>query len=605
MKHMKLNRRKFISTAGLMGGMSVFANTGIPFSNPTPSKESLSKKTDDLPKKGMIFINHLGFHRDLSKFFVITDPSADTFVVRRAHMNRVNSNGEIVYSGSLFLVDRDLGQGWVGDFSSLRNEGTYVIQCGQALSQIVTISSRIYEYPLRILLNFINTQRCGDTSDGWNSPCHINDGISSETGENIDVSGGWHQSCDLRKWTIGTIYGLPGLASYALHASTPWSRERVLEEIHWGNKYFHKMVRKDGGLMDYVTSPPSFTLQRTVQVTDAPPTTSFLFIFSQAMISRVFKSSDPDYSDSCLALAERVWNYLRSPTAMDRIYSPPPGNDHPEIFEYMFMDVNPGSSNWHGYAILAATGMLEATGGPVWEERAVFHANELVKMQFVGEEGDDLLDGCFIMGSGHNGIRSNNYEPQEYIGPFGLCRLISLCPGHKDSARWSRAVEKSADRLLRTASRNPWGLVAPYAFNSPSKDTRSDGSGFYSYFYHYMWSLGSNMRLLGCALFLIHAAAVTARDKFLETACRQIDWIIGCNPLNRSTVEGIGRNQPERLMNTFQFFPPVPQIPGAVMTGIPGDEMDNPREFAGGTEAEYDMPGTGLLMWIMGELSKT
>jgi hypothetical protein len=58
-----------------------------------------------------------------------------------------------------------------------------------------------------------------------------------------------------------------------------------------------------------------------------------------------------------------------------------------------------------------------------------------------------------------------------------------------------------------------------------------------------------------------------------------------------------------RFVNGNEFFPPTPQIPGAVMTGIQGDANDNPEPFGNNCSTEYDMPPTVMLMWFLCELS--
>ena len=96
---------------------------------------------------------------------------------------------------------------------------------------------------------------------------------------------------------------------------------------------------------------------------------------------------------------------------------------------------------------------------------------------------------------------------------------------------------------------------------------------------------------------------LTGEKRYFDVACRQIDWVLGCNPFDASTVEGVGLNQPERFVNGNEFFPPTPQIPGAVMTGIFGDNNDNPEPFRNNSSVEYDMPPTAMLMWLLSELS--
>ena len=61
-----------------------------------------------------------------------------------------------------------------------------------------------------------------------------------------------------------------------------------------------------------------------------------------------------------------------------------------------------------------------------------------------------------------------------------------------------------------------------------------------------------------------------------RAAQRQLNWILGVNPHNASTVEGIGHNHPQQFVNGNEFRPATPRLPGAVMNGIGGTVEDQP-----------------------------
>jgi hypothetical protein len=115
--------------------------------------------------------------------------------------------------------------------------------------------------------------------------------------------------------------------------------------------------------------------------------------------------------------------------------------------------------------------------------------------------------------------------------------------------------------------------------------------------------VGQNADLIGNALFLRRARQISGNEECFNIACRLVDWVLGCNPSNASSVEGVGNNQPPRFMNGDEFCPPTPQIPGAVMTGITGTEDDEPAPFGTLCDVEYDMPPTSLLIWVLTEMA--
>lgn len=89
--------------------------------------------------------------------------------------------------------------GLVGDFSAVTEEGVYQIHCGSAKSRPVLIHKAVYDQALWVLFNYYPTQRYGDSLTGWNAPCHLVDARRADTGDQMDLVGGWHQSGDLRQ----------------------------------------------------------------------------------------------------------------------------------------------------------------------------------------------------------------------------------------------------------------------------------------------------------------------------------------------------------------------------------------------------------------------
>jgi hypothetical protein len=62
----------------------------------------------------------------------------------------------------------------------------------------------------------------------------------------------------------------------------------------------------------------------------------------------------------------------------------------------------------------------------------------------------------------------------------------------------------------------------------------------------------------------------------------------------------VGYNQP--LRGIFgEFFPPTPQIPGAVSLGLTAKSF-KPESY--GYVNEYDMPIVGNVLWVMAEQAK-
>lgn len=545
-----------------------------------------------------IYVNHLGFTPHGAKYFVVTDPPQEEFTVVR----RVPSR-EPVLTARLKRMNADLGEAWVGDFSSIQAEGNYLVQCGDLQSRPITIYSGIYQQPLRTLFNYFSQQRCGDSLTGWHAPCHVHDARRVDNGEHVDVTGGWHQSCDLRKWTFGTSFGLVALAQFGMRPAPRWAEGRIGDEVRWGNGYFHKMVRADGGLMDHVVVPLGWGEERDLYANDAPGMATYMTLAGQAMIAELFQESDPEYSRACLAVAERMWAYIAAPDSPRTQYSPPIIPRYHEWMPGFFSQNYPGSALDHGDALYACMALYQATKEAKWLEAARSRAAALIDLQVGEQSASSAAAACFRVGPGQ--AEYAHAYTDGFFGPMGLCELLAAQPEHADAPRWRTAIQRIVDQQLAGAARNPWGVIPVYWYAEDPGGARKAGDAYFKYFYrHDTFNVGINADILGCALFLLRAGRLLGDPRCFAVACRQVDWVLGCNPLDASTVEGVGRNQPERLINGDEFFPPVPQIPGAVMTGAVGDANDEMAPFRMGVDSEYDMPPTSMLIWAMLEIAE-
>jgi len=118
------------------------------------------------------------------------------------------------------------------------------------------------------------------------------------------------------------------------------------------------------------------------------------------------------------------------------------------------------------------------------------------------------------------------------------------------------------------------------------------------------WWVGINANLASAGVGLVKAAKNLQDFRLLGLAQRQLDWILGVNPHNASTVEGIGHNHPQQFVNGNEFRPATPRLPGAVMNGIGGTVEDQPDLYDGSYHtAEYWTPMVAYTVWLMAELS--
>ena len=97
---------------------------------------------------------------------------------------------------------------------------------------------------------------------------------------------------------------------------------------------------------------------------------------------------------------------------------------------------------------------------------------------------------------------------------------------------------------------------------------RSVGGLYYQYLCD---NRGANKVLARKAILLARGSRILENPELRDAAWRQIDWILGNNPLNASTVYGVGHGQPRVYKPQL-----APRSDGMVVQGIGGGANDMP-----------------------------
>ncbi len=557
-----------------------------------------------------LLINQAGYTPDAGKFCITKGEKRRNFEVISLESQKV------IFSGILQPNSGDFGNYLRGDFSNLTQMGHYYIKSDTLRSYPFEISQSVYQEPINLIVHYFSKQRCGASKTGYLSPCHTDDGIRMDNGEHQDVTGGWHDASDLRKWVSATIYGMIGLAkTYELQDKQ--TREKILEELIWGNQYFLKMQEPQGYLMNYVggdvkkhsdsnrwtdnevgeeggelrfTKPNTGNSMadmlvfgsnddRVIRTDPLDMTGQYNFITSEALMAGITESLDPDYSQECLQAAIKCFDWC----------SRSDENLNPLIL---------------GAAIQASLELHKTTGENRFKEKAVELASQLKKLQAKHPSGS---------ASGFFYSSLSVQEPHKNISRgclefISICDLIQAFPLHENVNEWKEIIADYAnDYLFFMSEKNnfrivPFGL---YTGQDPGGN-RKTGDFWYRYFMQpeLSWWVGINANLASAGIGLLKAASILNDQKLKRIAQKQLDWIIGVNPYNSSTIVGIGYNHPKHFPGST-FYPLTPVIPGAVLNGLGGDHDDQPVIGSGNWQiSEYWTPMVAYTLWLMAELSQ-
>jgi hypothetical protein len=92
------------------------------------------------------------------------------------------------------------------DFSGFKTPGEYKVVFNGVESLPFRIGDDAYANVPAKLLEFMHLQRCGDMNPVTKELCHQEDAIDTDTGERIDLRGGWHDAGDRLKHMITSSY---------------------------------------------------------------------------------------------------------------------------------------------------------------------------------------------------------------------------------------------------------------------------------------------------------------------------------------------------------------------------------------------------------------
>jgi hypothetical protein len=530
-----------------------------------------------------ILINHLGYLPKASKFCLQNRSSPAHFTVVDT------SSGAVVWSGKMKIVEGDFGTFGVGDFSPLNtNGGLFQVHADGIHSESFVIGNNAYANFVQNGVNYFSIQRCGNSTTGYNAPCHIDDGRRLDDGKHQDVSGGWHDACDLRKWVDSTIYGMVGLSRLLGLYNNTQLAPTILDELRWGNLYFRKMQASTGYILDYCGGDDGnyFTDNiigtrddRPIHTNPAPLTAQFHFIGSQATLYRYVQPLDTAYAHGCLEAALQCLTWATTKASAS-------------------------TADEFAAAAMAMTQLFIATQSSRYQDLAADYASRLISLQ----QSSGSVRG-FFQSSIHS---AEPYRNTEYgdLPLLALCDLLETFPNHPNAPSWLNSMELHCNLLVSMAGRSGMGIV-PYGFygSGDPGGNRTIGSYWYRWFMEISGSktaedywLGINGNLASTGIGLSRAAAIANNPAYSSVAQRQLDWIVGCNPFDASTVLGAGYNQPT-VYHPTAFSPATPVIDGAVMNGIGGTKLDEPDLYNGSFHTcEYYTPMVAYTTWLMAEL---
>ncbi len=452
-------------------------------------KESRTGAIDSNPIRMEPKVNQQGYLPGSEKYFILTVRKG----VKAGVAFRVrNARGEAVYSGKVEGPEVDAtattGEKVLrGDFSGFKTPGMFRVEATGCTSAAFVIGEDVYRPLYDNALKCFALIRCGaavdDPSTGIrHAACHLKDAPAKENPkEKADLTGGWHNAQDYGKFLLEEAISCSWMMwLHELRGGTEPDAANLLAQARWGLDWMLKMQKADGSVRHKVDNDNLFCFGTLPENDPNPRVTTGAGSLDAADFIGATAQASRVYRKADPAFANKCAAAARRAWAWLE--------KNPEVTQKdpAYTDTDPSQEK-----IWALGEMARLTGDPALVER------------FGREAGPArLAPVCWL-------------QPQF----FGyLAMLTNPKATDEEKSPLMEAWKRMSDREAAASDADGYRVVL------------SRGE--------YYWE--SNENLLHRAACLLAAHLLTGEERYLVTALRQANYILGVNSLGLSFVAGHG-----------------------------------------------------------------
>ena len=470
-----------------------------------------------MSKNSQIYVNQLGYVPGFDKYFITTLDSISFKIL--------SIKNTVVYSGIIEeWKDFDISTGEklkIGRFSDFNSEGLFkiILDSGEESFKF-EIRDNLYSGLSKIVLKSYEFQRCGtelleaDFGEFHRRACHTGTALyhpSLGIKGGKDVTGGWHDAGDYGRYiTPGAVTVATMMLGYEQFPDKIKNSPKYIEEIKYELDWMLKMQETNsssnmfGGVhymvnfRDYAWEVPDKD-RSELFITGYCSIATADFSATMALASRIFRSLDREYSDVLLKRSILAWKFIK------------------EYGEYPLGGfVRPIDMYTGGYADNPKDNRFT-------NKDMAWPAVEL----FLTTGDDEYNMACktllnpetFISTGGLNWMDKSVFSEVQYI--FGK------------SSNFDRQIKR--------------GLVKNFLSRCDSYVEISDNDGFFSTLKEQEYQWGSNGEILSRSFQLILAYEKTKDKKYIESALKQVNYILGLNINGMSFLTGVGSNSSKNI----------------------------------------------------------
>lgn len=514
------------------------------------------------PAADVIRLNQLGYFPAQEKVAVADTVGVTDFTVLDA------ATGEEVLKGVTATTVAnawDAQTGTTMDFSSLNKPGNYLLLAGGD-----TAAFEIKERPLASVadaaLKAFYYQRAGMPIEEayagqWSRPAAHPDtevqvhpsaaGPQRKAGDVLSAPKGWYDGGNYGKYVVNTAFSIGLMQSAYRLFPDYFSKQRVgipesgnatpdlLDEVYYGLSWLLTMQDPaDGGVYHKLTAPSPegpvkpADCQQTRYVVQKSVTATLDFAAVMAQASMLFKPYAKDYpgfAAKALRAAERAYGWAE--LHPDKQYKQEAVNEayDPDITTSEYGDIDAMDE-----IFWAASELYYATGKRSYLIKAVKQAPR-----------------TFLLPSSAN------------VSALGA--YTWLLPGRKLEGTVADALYSSLKSYLQAYATNAVKGADQAAFHAPYGDEEAD---------FFLGGLGE--QCASEALALAYAYLVNDNRGYLTNAYRNMDYLLGRNPLGYCFVTGLGQKSPLRPCHPLAVSDGIDApLPGFLVGGSNPGQQDH------------------------------
>lgn len=536
-----------------------------------------------------IIYSHIGYLPNAKKEAIIWKPNNNIF--RLVSKNMIIKEAPIIkktYQGNVYGLL---------DFSDVTKEGSYYLQVGNKRTHQFRISNDIYNSSIDKSIAFLESLRCGVDVKGVHSACHLNCYTINEKGESVPNFGGWHDAGDVSQFEICTAEMAYAILELALVEENKTRKEQLLQEARVGIEWLLRTRLSDGKRALAVTyhiwrsnqkdiSDPTLACQA-----EEGPFEDYLASMALAKAALVFKDIDPTYALWCKKMA--IQDYEHGCFCYEQgIYTKRWG---PSI------DSLASSTACSALALL-----YQLTSDEKYISDVERYSKILLNCQEVG--GIEGIKGFFYEDQKHEYVLTFEHRGHEQTPIQGLVDLCHTFTSHPMYQEWLNGIKLYASYIKDSYLDNPYGLMSAQIylldkmrddrFTVPSwyctaEDAHNGlrrqikcGKKLSDNAYIRMFPIaiqrrGFHATLLSKVKGIAMCANFLGDIELKKIVLQQIEWVMGKNPFNASTMYGEGYNY-HPLYVAFS-----PQLLGSLPVGIMTKADEDLPYWPQATQAVY------------------